>query len=322
MVESISDLISFAAWALRLARLRTSPATTAKPRPCSPARAASTEAFSARMLVWNAMPSMTLVISPIFAEALSISCMVEMALDTTSPPREAASVALCAWVLACAAASVELATDAVISSTALAVSRRLEAACSVRPERSWFPAAISFAATFTEALASRSWPITPESLSQKALKAWAICATSSRPSSGRRCDRSLVPLLIATSASRIISRRFNSFVTRKCISAPVINSSTSTEIAEVLSRARMPDVASFSSSAMTRYHWVPGTGVASKAFCAPPISPSSAVSLAFSSLNATPDTALSKGFDVSAGSFAAISVPSSFTSSPLLFSVG
>ena len=48
---SINDLMRPAASALRLARLRTSPATTAKPRPCSPARAASTEALSARMLV-------------------------------------------------------------------------------------------------------------------------------------------------------------------------------------------------------------------------------------------------------------------------------
>ncbi|MNT79609.1 hypothetical protein D3C72_2189620 [compost metagenome] len=47
----ISALISLAASALRPARLRTSLATTAKPRPCSPARAASTAAFSARMLV-------------------------------------------------------------------------------------------------------------------------------------------------------------------------------------------------------------------------------------------------------------------------------
>ncbi|MNV10063.1 hypothetical protein D3C71_1005750 [compost metagenome] len=47
----ISALISRAALALRVARLRTSLATTAKPRPCSPARAASTAALSARMLV-------------------------------------------------------------------------------------------------------------------------------------------------------------------------------------------------------------------------------------------------------------------------------
>ncbi|OGK80423.1 MAG: hypothetical protein A2050_09440 [Candidatus Rokubacteria bacterium GWA2_73_35] len=48
---SMSALISFAAAALRWARPRTSAATTANPRPCSPARAASTAAFRARMLV-------------------------------------------------------------------------------------------------------------------------------------------------------------------------------------------------------------------------------------------------------------------------------
>ncbi|CSH94529.1 Uncharacterised protein [Shigella sonnei] len=74
--SSISPLISFAACALRLARLRTSPATTAKPRPCSPARAASTAAFRARILVWKAIPSITLIMSPIFCELVAISCMV------------------------------------------------------------------------------------------------------------------------------------------------------------------------------------------------------------------------------------------------------
>ena len=49
--SSISPLISLAASALRPARVRTSEATTAKPRPCSPARAASTAAFSAKILV-------------------------------------------------------------------------------------------------------------------------------------------------------------------------------------------------------------------------------------------------------------------------------
>ncbi|MNV98654.1 hypothetical protein D3C71_1939340 [compost metagenome] len=47
----INAFISLAATALRCARLRTSLATTANPRPCSPARAASTAALSARMLV-------------------------------------------------------------------------------------------------------------------------------------------------------------------------------------------------------------------------------------------------------------------------------
>jgi hypothetical protein len=64
----IRVLISRAAPALRWASVRTSEATTAKPRPCSPARAASTAAFSARMLVWKAMPSMVPMISPMRAD--------------------------------------------------------------------------------------------------------------------------------------------------------------------------------------------------------------------------------------------------------------
>ena len=46
---AIKSLISFAAVELRWARLRTSLATTAKPRPSSPARAASTAAFNANI---------------------------------------------------------------------------------------------------------------------------------------------------------------------------------------------------------------------------------------------------------------------------------
>ena len=53
--------VSLAAWAERCARLRTSSATTAKPMPASPARAASTAALSARMLVWNAISSIVLM---------------------------------------------------------------------------------------------------------------------------------------------------------------------------------------------------------------------------------------------------------------------
>ncbi|MCY1555306.1 hypothetical protein D9M68_919560 [compost metagenome] len=72
-------LISLAAAAERWARLRTSEATTAKPRPCSPARAASTAAFSARMFVWNAMPSITPMMSTIFLD----DALIEPIVSTT-----------------------------------------------------------------------------------------------------------------------------------------------------------------------------------------------------------------------------------------------
>ena len=78
----ISDLISLAAPAERCASERTSLATTAKPRPCSPARAASTAAFSARMLVWKAMPSITPMMSAILRELSLISVIVATTCET------------------------------------------------------------------------------------------------------------------------------------------------------------------------------------------------------------------------------------------------
>ena len=48
--------ISLDASADRCARVLTSSATTAKPRPCSPALAASIAAFNASKLVWSEIP--------------------------------------------------------------------------------------------------------------------------------------------------------------------------------------------------------------------------------------------------------------------------
>ena len=53
------------------ASLRTSSATTANPRPCSPARAASMAAFSASRFVCSAIPVMVSTISPIRSERLA-----------------------------------------------------------------------------------------------------------------------------------------------------------------------------------------------------------------------------------------------------------
>ena len=73
-----------AASAERCASARTSDATTAKPRPASPARAASTPAFSASRLVWNAISSITPMIWLICCDDLAIASIASTASRTTT----------------------------------------------------------------------------------------------------------------------------------------------------------------------------------------------------------------------------------------------
>jgi hypothetical protein len=140
----ISVLISLAASALRCARLRTSPATTAKPRPCSPARAASTAAFSARMLVWKAMPSITPMMSAILRELSLMPFIVCTTWPTTSPPAPPRVARACASWLAWRALSALWRTVVPSSSIVAAVCCSALACCSVRWLRSWLPWAIFF----------------------------------------------------------------------------------------------------------------------------------------------------------------------------------
>ena len=140
--SSISFLISRAEVAERCARLRTSEATTAKPRPCSPARAASTAAFSARMLVWKAMPSITLMISTILWEERVIDPIVSTTCFTTSEPFSATADASRASWLAPSALAAFCFTVLVSCSIEAAVST-IELACSsVRADKSRLPLAI------------------------------------------------------------------------------------------------------------------------------------------------------------------------------------
>ncbi len=82
-MASILRLISSVALAVSLASSLTSLATTAKPLPASPARAASMVAFRARRLVCWAMEVMTLMTCPISAEESPSLATVALVVSAT-----------------------------------------------------------------------------------------------------------------------------------------------------------------------------------------------------------------------------------------------
>src|SRR5256885_1245686 len=103
----IRSLMSLAACDERWARLRTSVATTANPRPASPARAASTAALRARRLVWKAISLMSLMISLVPSAEARIRAMAPCIWSMAAVPSAAAPLALCASAFACWALSAD-----------------------------------------------------------------------------------------------------------------------------------------------------------------------------------------------------------------------
>ncbi len=115
------------------------------------------------MLVWKAMPSITLMMSPILRLLAVISSMVVTTWPTTWPPLTATALAELASCVAWRALSALLRTMAFISSMEAAVCCRLLAWCSVRELRSRLPAAICELAVDTESTPERTVATTLDS---------------------------------------------------------------------------------------------------------------------------------------------------------------
>ena len=230
----ISSLISLAALALRCARLRTSVATTANPRPCSPARAASTAAFKARMFVWKAMPSITPMMSAIFLLLSLMPFMVSTTSDTTSPPCTATVEALMASWLARLALSAFCLTVELSSSIDAAVCCKALACSSVRLDRSVLPAAICELADATPCALPRTPETTVARLSRMEARPAIRWAISSRPCTsifGVRSPWATVPAMATAS--------FNAREIWRIIAPPTSAASRTASTMDTVVSARM-----------------------------------------------------------------------------------
>ncbi len=150
------------------------------------------------MLVWNAMPSITPMMSLTLRLDSRISSMVVTTSSTTRPPCSAAELAVTASWLAWRAVSDVLRTVPPSCSIEAAVCCRLEACSSVRCDRSSLPLAIWLEPAAMDSLPSRTWVTTRAS-------DWVMCSSSpsrragsSRPVTCTRTVRSPPATVSAT----------------------------------------------------------------------------------------------------------------------------
>ena len=170
--------MSFAALEDRSANERTSSATTANPRPMSPARVASLAAFSASRLVWSAICEIVSVIAPI-SSPLSLSSSICVDVATT------------ASLIPCIASAVS--TAACLPSTAAVMLSWLFSAAAVEEVLTLLRAAcmpsLATLAVFTLAVCSEAPEATPWiacAISVEAELIWSLLAASCTDDGPRR----------------------------------------------------------------------------------------------------------------------------------------
>ncbi len=168
------------------------------------------------MLVWNAMPSITAMMSTMRRELSLMPFIVVTTSPTTSPPLRATVLAPSASWLADNAFSAFWRTVEPSSSIDAAASCRADACSSVRMLRSLLPCEICAAATATLSEFSRTLPTTLTRLRCMAASALSNCAISSRPTTFTGVRRSPPAMALATasasSTGRVI-RRLNQMPT-------------------------------------------------------------------------------------------------------------
>jgi len=176
--SSIRPAVFFAASADRIARLRTSSATTANPRPASPARAASTAALSASRFVWNAISSIVFTIFAVASELDWIFSMAPVSRSMLCNPSPAVDRAESARPRASPACSAFDCVREAISCRLLEISS-MEAACSLAPcAIAWLPLLICSAAEATASVATATCCIPSSSLPTALFRASLIRAWS------------------------------------------------------------------------------------------------------------------------------------------------
>ncbi len=223
------------------------------------------------------------------------------------------------------AASAEFFTLVVSSVSAAEVSCRLLAEVSVRSDRSRLPISISPVADFMFSTLARTSSSTSPILSMKVLNDAEICATSSLPTTGRRCVRSPPPEPMVSIASRTCDSRRNDCAVKNAAMPTAASVSSTIATPSARTTLRRPAVASALSSAITRYQSVPCTACALSSLAAPASSTSSgAVALASDdSASGVSATATSvTGLSISLASGCAITWPSRATTKARLDGVG
>jgi hypothetical protein len=170
--------VSRAAAAARWASARTSSATTAKPRPASPARAASTAAFRASRLVWNAISSMVRTTAVVASLDALMRATAPSSSAAQAAPSAAAPRASSARVRAAAAPSALRRVMAASSCTPADISWMCAACVVDSPASVWLPALICVLADDTSPAAARTRRARRRAWRTGSLRARAISACS------------------------------------------------------------------------------------------------------------------------------------------------